>query len=114
MSFYYAVVDASGLPTNVGVAHDENGVPINTLDEYNKSVLGPLRVPAGGRVVVFTNAAEQSAWIAKLREAKSTGNTAAVVNLLSKPPSASVSPFPVIPIAIGATVLLLWFIMRTK
>jgi|GEM_PF-5461878 len=113
MSLYYTVVGADGIPTSTGVAHDVDGKPINTLEEYNKSVLGPMQVPSGGRVVVFSGPGEQKAWLDKLSAARNSRNASVVASLLSKQPSQSASTFPTIPVAIGAAVLL-WFLLRSK
>lgn len=114
MSFYYVVIGADGIPTSTGVAHDVNGKPINTLEEYNKSVLGPMQVPSGGRVISFSGPGEQKAWLDKLSAARNSGNASVVARLMSKQPSQSASTFPVIPVAIGAAVVLLFFLSKRK
>lgn len=127
--FYYTVLDAQHVPVSTGGVKDTDQLKISTLEQYNTSVLGPMQVPAGGRVVVFKNAGEQQSWGEELRKLQAAASsplaTAAEKQRLADFVSVSVTRgataalplakrFPVMPVAIGVGVIALVMLWRKR
>lgn len=64
---FYNIIDKNDIVVAGGGVTQAGGKTINTLEEYNQSVLGPMQVPAGGRVVTFKTQAEQTAFTNSMR-----------------------------------------------
>jgi hypothetical protein len=75
---FYNIFDKNDVPVGGGGVTQVGGKTINTLEEYNQSVLGPMQVPAGGRVITFSTEAAQTAYMNDVRsrlQSKGSGAT---------------------------------------